>query len=198
MGDPWERLAAPFERAEMRWQLLGYSADGTMAQLRPCLLEAAIRARLDAVVGVSGWSCAFFALGEEAIGCNLTVLGVTRGAMVALEGRNPVACAEEALARAAEQFKLLPPVAPEAVRWVEVEPESKTPLGGPTEVVAVEAKSAGRQAIDRLLERLREQGAGRAAAELVVAYGGYGRSPEASRELYGKLRALLQETYRQP
>lgn len=47
------------------------------------------------------------------------------------------------------------------------------------------------QVIDRLVERLRAEGLGAEAARLVVRYGGYGRTPEESRELYGKLRALL-------
>lgn len=55
------------------------------------------------------------------------------------------------------------------------------------------AKPDGHQVIDRLVERLREEGLGGDAARLVTAYGGYGRDPDASRELYAKLRALLVE-----
>lgn len=54
-------------------------------------------------------------------------------------------------------------------------------------------KPDGHQVIDRLVERLREEGLGGDAARLVTAYGGYGRDPDASRELYAKLRALLVE-----
>jgi len=53
------------------------------------------------------------------------------------------------------------------------------------------AKPDGHQVIDRLVERLREEGLGADAARLVTSYGGYGGDPEASRELYAKLRALL-------
>lgn len=45
--------------------------------------------------------------------------------------------------------------------------------------------------IDRLVDRLKSEGLGGQAAKLVVRYGGYGASPEESRELYGKLRSLL-------
>lgn len=47
--------------------------------------------------------------------------------------------------------------------------------------------------IDRLVERLKAEGLGAAAAKLVVRYGGYGRDAEESRELYGRLRALLMD-----
>lgn len=54
-------------------------------------------------------------------------------------------------------------------------------------------KSAGQQAIDKLLERLRAEGKGLEAAKLLNAYGGYGSDVQAARELYAKLRALLLE-----
>jgi hypothetical protein len=63
----------------------------------------------------------------------------------------------------------------------------------PAETEPVAAKPDGHQVIDRLVERLREEGMGGDAARLVTAYGGYGRDPDASRELYAKLRALLVE-----
>lgn len=54
-------------------------------------------------------------------------------------------------------------------------------------------RSQGAQAIDKLVERLNEEGLGRQAARLVVAHHGYGRNPDEGRELYSKLRALLLE-----
>lgn len=54
-------------------------------------------------------------------------------------------------------------------------------------------KSAGQQAIDKLLERLRAEGKGLGAAKLLNTYGGYGSDAQAARELYAKLRALLLE-----
>lgn len=50
---------------------------------------------------------------------------------------------------------------------------------------------AGHQVIERLVERLKELGLGKEAARLVIRYQGYGRTPEESRELYGRLRAML-------
>lgn len=68
-----------------------------------------------------------------------------------------------------------------------------TPEGATVDAEPAAAKPDGHQVIDRLVERLREEGLGGDAARLVTAYGGYGRDPDASRELYAKLRALLVE-----
>ena len=62
---------------------------------------------------------------------------------------------------------------------------------GPAEAPPAEERPEAHQVIDRLVERLRAEGLGAQAARLVVRYGGYGRTPEESRELYGKLRTLL-------
>lgn len=59
------------------------------------------------------------------------------------------------------------------------------------ETPAAEDRPEAHQVIDRLVERLKAEGLGAAAAKLVVQYGGYGRDVEESRELYGRLRALL-------
>jgi hypothetical protein len=56
------------------------------------------------------------------------------------------------------------------------------------------AKPTGQQMIDRLVERLKGEGQGLAAARLLVKYGGYGKDPEAARELYAHLRELLLAT----
>lgn len=52
-------------------------------------------------------------------------------------------------------------------------------------------KPEAHRMIDRLVERLREEGLGAEAARLVLSYGGYGKDQEHSRELYARLRALL-------
>ncbi len=52
-------------------------------------------------------------------------------------------------------------------------------------------KPAGQQMIDRLVERLKDEGQGLAAARLLVRFGGYGKDPDTARELYAHLRALL-------
>jgi hypothetical protein len=52
-------------------------------------------------------------------------------------------------------------------------------------------KPTGQQMIDRLVDRLKDEGQGLAAARLLVRYGGYGKDPDTARELYAHLRALL-------
>lgn len=56
---------------------------------------------------------------------------------------------------------------------------------------AAPAKPDGQQMIDRLIERLKAQGQGLAAARILVRHGGYGKDPQAARELYAELRQLL-------
>jgi hypothetical protein len=76
-----------------------------------------------------------------------------------------------------------PSAGPEAPGPGDDRPEART-----------EIRAAGaHEVIERLIERLREEGLGKEAALLVVRYQGYGRTPEESRELYGRLRSLLLE-----
>jgi hypothetical protein len=55
----------------------------------------------------------------------------------------------------------------------------------------VAEKPTGQQMIDRLVDRLKVEGQGLAAARLLVRYGGYGKDPDTARELYAQLRVLL-------
>lgn len=71
-------------------------------------------------------------------------------------------------------------------------PSAMTAKGGADARPDTRAPGA-HEVIERLIERLREEGLGKEAALLVVRYQGYGRTPEESRELYGRLRALLLE-----
>lgn len=68
------------------------------------------------------------------------------------------------------------------------EPPPAPPVAAP-----LPAKSAGQQAIDKLVDRLKAEGRGLQAAKLLNRYGGYGSDPGAARELYAKLRELLLE-----
>lgn len=71
-------------------------------------------------------------------------------------------------------------------------PRAAAPEPAPhADAPAADDRPEAHQMIDRLVERLKAEGLGTAAAKLVVQYGGYGRDVEESRELYGRLRALL-------
>jgi len=92
-----------------------------------------------------------------------------------------------------------PAVEPSAVEPSAVEPAEAEPTAGDARSGAdasgsdAEARSEGQQVIERLVERLKDEGLGRQAASLVVEFGGYGRTPEEARELYRRLRELLLE-----
>jgi hypothetical protein len=81
-----------------------------------------------------------------------------------------------------------PPRPPEVAR-----DDVAAAAGAPAEDPLVEApaKPEGQQMIDRLIERLKAQGQGLEAARILVKHGGYGKDPQAARELYAALRQLL-------
>ena len=206
-GTAWDRLSAPFHPQQVTWRIEELSADGRSARVAPLLQPHSVRERLDEVVGVAGWSFRYRSFGA-AVGCELEIGGVVRSAIVepVRPGEHPDACGQAALARAAELFGLRPPIGNEESYWTDYDPEEGVALiaEGPAETVAPRdsdepstptpaesVKPEGQQAIDRLVERLKLEGQGLAAARLLVEYGGYGSDPQTARELYGKLRELL-------
>lgn len=194
----WTKLAAPFSEDEVVWRVQRLSADALTALVRPQLSLEAVLCRLNEVAGAGDWSNTYTPLGEVALSCALSVREVTRSAVVELSLGSAAEQADDGLVRAAERFGLLSPTDAGKAYWVDYDAESAevlsvvsdTVLEAPSPPAKVE-KPAGQQAIERLLERLKEAGLGREAARLVVACGGYGSGGEAARELYGKLRALL-------
>ena len=224
-----DALAAPFAPTDLSWRVVRLSPDRLSAQVRPQLPAAVIAARLDAVLGVEGWSHSFAALGERGLVCTLSVGGAHKSAAVAYSAQTGVAeAAEDALGAAAAFFGLRPPVALAELPWVDYDAEQgqilyepdlsepevpggvePVPVAVPSSVLrsapgsALEenhesrppapasTKSAGQQAIDKLVDRLKAEGRGLQAAKLLTSYGGYGSDPAAARELYAKLRELL-------
>jgi len=295
--DEWARLAAPFPSHALDWCVAQLDREGSTARLEPVVSEAAVVERLDAVLGVEGWSVRLLPLGSDAVVCELALLGVHKSAVA---GSFAGTLAMErvgawALGRAAGLCGMHPFTRRGA--WVDFDLETGEPVflpedgaeGGPesgtgsgtgiapesgaeaaldagagtaeppntrecddlpaeTAVAAAgdagesvseegaaevdgfgndmsesdasgsdapgndgpvdgghadreadgsagadagTARSEGQQAIERLVDRLRAEGLGRQAAALVVEYGGYGRSAEAARELYRRLRELL-------
>ncbi len=232
---PWARLAVAFPPSALVWRVTDVSDESTRARVRPQLAAEDVRRRLDDVLGREGWSVTFQAFPDGSVGCALTLrlpsvestdqtparpesdLAVTRSVVVS---PGPVVAdaetlSNDALARAAEQFGLLPAVDPTGTYWVDYDAEAKEilhppevpatpavaavitpPAGGGTPAKSGQAdatKPAVQQVVDRLVERLRAEGLGLQAAKLLVAYGGYGHDAATARELYAKLRALLVE-----
>lgn len=206
----WDALAAPFAADDLIWRVVKLSPDRLSAQVRPSLQAASVRARFDRVCGVGGWSCAYGPLGDRGLVCTITVAGVHKAAVAPYSAETGLgSTADDAFAAAAALFGLLPPVTLDELPWVDYDPEQKEPLYDPelsgTEPAAGAAappepdpapapapvKSAGQQAIDKLVDRLKADGKGLGAAKLLNTYGGYGSDPAAARELYAKLRELL-------
>lgn len=52
-------------------------------------------------------------------------------------------------------------------------------------------KPEPQELIDRLIERLKEAGLGKQAAQIISKHGGYGKNIDETRKVYGELRALL-------
>ena len=210
MQPVWESLTQPFSADAVTWRVLEVTAADTpggaaRARVRPQLSYEAVLERLNEVVKPSGWSNRYVALGDDALSCELSVEGVTKTEVALLRDLSSDEVAHDAFVYAAELFGMVPPVDTEAVYWVDYDPEAKTILHEPAaEVEAAPPptpsvitppstpKPAGQQAIDRLVERLKGEGRGLEVAKLINTYGGYGQDKDAARELYSKLRALLQ------
>jgi hypothetical protein len=210
-NEPWNVLAVSFTESDVEWRIVTLSPEGNEATVRPQLRFETVLQRLNETVSVSGWSSRYRAIGE-AVSCELTLGTVTKSALAESTHVDKSTASKDAFVYAAELFGLVPPVNRFETYHTEYDPETKTLLyepevgGGlstshPQSSEAVSSptlpppqetpKSAGQQAIDKLVERLEGEGKGKEVAKLIVQYGGYGQNPEAARELYGKLRALL-------
>lgn len=192
----WHHLTAPFNDAALEWRVLEVA--GERARLRPQLRYAAVLERLRRYLEPEQWSLRYRRGPQGSLIAELTLCGVTRAAVVGTRQRAlpPEVAAQDALVYAAELFGLLPPADPAVAYWVDYDPEAQQPLYEPSRPAAPPAtpeKPAGQQAIDRLVDRLRQSGRGLEAAKLINRYGGYGSNPQLARELYGALRALLRD-----
>lgn len=195
-----QTLIRSFGVDALEWRVTTVSEDGTQAKVRPQLKYASVLERLDDALGKTGWSN-HYDLSSEAAVCKLSIGGVTKSELVNTSlSRDAATCAHDALVYAAERFGLVPPAEISETYWVDYDLETQTILHEPNLTPKsalltppLSEKPAGQQAIDRLVERLRQEGKGLEAAKLVMNYGGYGEDAEAARELYSKLRALLLE-----
>ena len=198
----WDLLSAPFPDSALEQRTPASAESGP--DFRRQLRYEAVLERLDRVAGSVGWSNRFLPWGQGLI-CELSIGEVTKSVLLVPEsGGDEARLAQDALVRSAERFGLRAPSerlepsgadaddsdagnsdADDAEATEPMDPEAGDANPEPR------SKSAGQQAIDRLLERLRAQGQGLAAAQLINRFQGYGSDPEAARELYGQLRALL-------
>jgi len=191
--DLWLRLAEPFPDDEIHWRVEAISKDKRRAMVVPYVDARAVLDRLDEVVGPEGWYDAYelLAQGKEgyAVKARLTVLGVTKEDVG--EGDSLKAAFSDALKRAAVKFGIGRHLYRMEKVWVDY--DEKTGRFSPPTGRAEAKKPEAQELIDRLIERLKQAGKGKEAARVVTKYGGYGRSPEETKRLYGELRALLKE-----
>jgi hypothetical protein len=199
-------LSAPFTEADIEWRVVAVLPEGHEANVRPQLRFESVRQRLDDSLGVAGWSCRYQALGE-AVACEIVVGNVSKSAVAESLHVDKSTASKDAFVYAAELYGMLSGLDRFRSYQVDYDAETKTALFDPETLLGAEPsparlessapplqetpKSAGQQAIDKLVERLEQQGKGKDVAKLIVKYGGYGQNPDAARELYSKLRALL-------
>jgi len=210
MDEVWRKLAEPFPPGEVQWRVEALSRDKKRALVVPYVDARTVLDRLDKVVGPEGWHDAYEVLSDAErlvkdergerrerlceVKCRLTVLGVTKEDVG--EGDSLKAAFSDALKRAAVKFGVGRYLYRLEKQWVDYDPEKgrftppKRPEAEP-EAEAEEEKPEAHRLIDQLLERLKEKGLGKEAARIVNKYGGYGKTPEETRKLYGELRNLL-------
>lgn len=212
MDEVWQKLSEPFPPGEVQWRIEALSRDKKRALVVPYVDARTVLDRLDRVVGPEGWQDAYEVLadGERTVRdergerrerlvevkCRLTVLGVTKEDVG--EGDSLKAAFSDALKRAAVKFGVGRYLYRLEKQWVDYDPEKgrftppKLPEPSPGEEESLgEEKPEAYRLIDQLLERLKEKGLGKEAAKIVTKYGGYGKTPEETKRLYGELRALL-------
>ncbi len=220
-GVSLNRLAEPFEPEDVRWMLLRVDEQANLAFVRPYLVQEALQARLDEVAGPAGWSLRYSQF-HGGIACELRVGEAVRSAVADYgHGRSDQECSHLAFALAAQLFGMRPPLDADREYEAQYDPDERqflppeslpeqpdqlqgSPEGTASQAVAPAArqpgegqerpKPEGQQVIDRLVDRLKEEGKGLEAARLLVRYGGYGSDPEVARELYRNLRGLLTGT----
>ena len=215
MNDVWEMLSEPFPPEELQWRVEALSKDKRRALVAPYVDARAVLDRLDEVVGAHGWQDTYEVLptptqasGRYAVKCRLTVMDISKEDVG--EGDSYKAAFTDALQRTAVKFglgrflyrlekqwvdhdpetgKFSPPQVPTEAEYKNPTAQMPVPLAAPP--ATTEAKPEPQELIDRLVERLREAGLGKQAAQIVMKYGGYGKHPDETRKLYGELRALL-------
>lgn len=198
----WQHLTAQFPVSALEWRVVEVSDEGR-ARLRPQLRYQALIARLNRCLQASEWSVYYHSGPQESLICQLMLLSAQRTVVIGTRHRHVAieVLAQDAMVYAAELFGLRPQPDLEAAYWVDYDHEAKAPLYEPSwqppaaldTPQSLDDKPAGHQAIDRLVERLRQTGRGLDAAKLISRYGGYGSNPQMARELYGALRNLLRD-----
>jgi hypothetical protein len=203
MEEVWRRLAEPFPPSEVQWRIEALSKDKTRALVVPYIDARSVLDRLDQVVGPENWNDQYevLHLREEGpdrprlceVKCRLTVYGVTKEDVG--EGDSLKAAFSDALKRAAVKFGIGRHLYRLEKQWVDHDPQTGrfTPPRLEAAPAEEEEKPEAHRLIDRLVERLKEEGRGKEVAQILIRYKGYGSTPEETKRLYGELRDLLKK-----
>ncbi len=207
MSGDWHKLAEAFPLGEIQWRVEALSEDKHQALVVPFVEVEAVLKRLDETVGIEGWQDQYEVLSiaqTVAVKCRLSILEVSKEDVG--EGPTLKTAFADALKRAACKFGVGRYLLLEQ-HWVDHDPESgefaspdessqkPAEAGSAPESQVSEplepAKPEPQELIDRLIERLKENGLGKQAAMIVSKHGGYGKTSDDTRRLYSELRALL-------
>lgn len=213
----WDKLSGPFPPGQVQWRIKVLSKDKQRALVVPYVDTRTVLDRLDEAVGPEGWQDSYRVLLAEgdsyAVVCRLSLLEVSKEDVG--EGDSLKAAFSNALGGAALKFGIgrymygleqwvdydpdtgcfkAPAMGGQeslGVRHSTPLPEESPPSGTPGSQSREPAKPEPLELIDRLMERLKEAGLGKQAALVITRYGGYGKTPDEIRRVYGELRALL-------
>lgn len=218
-SDGWDSLAQPFPPGEVQWRIEALSKDKRRALVVPYVDARTVLDRLDEVLGAEGWQDSYEVLlaesGNYGVKCRLSLLDISKEDVG--EGDSLKAAFSDALKRAAVKFGIGRYLYRLDKQWVDYDPESerfeaprlekvdkleptedhkaaeaeRAPSPAKAPAPTPEVKPEPQELIDRLMERLKESGLGKQAAQVITKYGGYGKTPDETRRLYGELRALL-------
>ncbi|MDZ7800170.1 MAG: hypothetical protein U5K81_05175 [Trueperaceae bacterium] len=140
--EAWSRLAEPFGPDGVAWDAVAEAADGARVRLAPRPSAAALRARLDEVVGPEAWSLRLRPWGADGLIAELAIGGATRaaarkappgrrthaGAAAPEAGWDADRLAASAFAAAAGAFGIETGIRLQDDGWVDADPDTGEPL----------------------------------------------------------------------
>ncbi len=202
MSDIWHVLQSGFPHDAIEWRVVDINEGSSQAQVKPQLRYQAVIDRLNQI-GKTNWSNRFISISENTVVAELSIAGIVKSRVKSLRSSfiNDTILTKDAFIEAAALFDILCGCEEERF-WVDYDAEAGEIVFEPEleikekakvkqTAIKVEAKAKTKEVIDRLVERLGEEGLGLEAAKMLTQYGGYGNNSENAKELYGKLRELL-------
>ena len=202
MSDIWRLLQSGFPLDAIEWRIVAIDEGSSQAQVKPQLHYKAVIDRLNQI-GKTNWSNRFISISENTVVAELTIAGVAKSKVKSLKQPliDDTILTKDAFIEAATLFDIVCGYEDKRF-WVDYDAEAGEIVFEPElsivekpkieqEALKAETKPKTKEVIDRLVERLGEEGLGLEAAKMLTQYGGYGNNSESAKELYSKLRELL-------